>query len=238
MDKRIIKRAVILAVSVFIFIAVPPVHASTYVSPSVFFGFGTGSYVNFNTAKTLTSIYRENGFWFFNGYGFYVANGNLTVKKLMEGLEIAFTVSGRSGTQGTCKLKVPSKPHTVTVNGQEWMEGYGWNWNPTENILTVMVTYASSVDVVLSWQTPPTGGPPVTPPTPTPPSTPPVEPFPPPPIAPSDARLIFIVAVAGGAVALMVYRQKSGGNPVKLWKRKRVKTEKRRLKWKEKKAWE
>ena len=141
------KKMPLFFLPLILFIFIPLVLAHTITVPTtVHFGLTTyGTYINFNTAKTFNNVYRENNYWYFDGYGFQVQNANMSISNFFTGNKLVFTVSAPSGTSTTeiyCGDR--SKPGRVTG-------AKSWSYNKNTKICTVTVQHSSPATVTLDW---------------------------------------------------------------------------------------
>jgi len=177
---------VTLAASIILLFLANTVYAHTITVPAnTYFGFGTGSYINFNSPMTFDNIYRENGFWYFNGYGFQVKNANVTITKFYADYmpsELTFEAKMPKGKVGETILTGLGRiPIAVYIDGSlhypkstkadyDACQGNCWYYDSTNDLIYVK-TAGSTVQIIWSGYTP-------SPPTETPPTAPPITPTP------------------------------------------------------------
>lgn len=182
-----------------------------------------GTYISFNPAKTFDTTYRESNVWWFDGWGFQVSNGNVTVTDFFSSNPDKFylTVSAPSGITSTSKLYLEKKgtPQTVEINGQIFQKGDKWTWDEATKILTITWVHASDANIVVNWVIQSQAGwNPWTPPVEPPPYIPPVE-LPKVPGAEFNYGIVILV----GVVAVAVFVGVAGRSKPSLetqWKRK------------------
>jgi len=120
------------------------------VPTNVYFGFGNACYINFNTQQTFGIIKREDNYWYFNGYGFQVQNGNMTITDFGFARDkLVFILNAPSGTISTANIYVRDKGKPLNVRGTA-----NWTYNEVTKVLTVYVTHKSpqQIEVLWSWQ--------------------------------------------------------------------------------------
>lgn len=146
------KTTIILIVVLFlIFSAIPSIFANFYVSVNNFFGFGTNCYINFNSPQVFSNIYRLNGYWYFDGYGFQVENANITITQFFISNQLKFTLYADSGISTTrIYLNVLGQPTSISGANTS-------SYNPSTKILTLTASHDSPVDIITSWIPPSLG---------------------------------------------------------------------------------
>lgn len=102
------------------------------------------TYISFNPATTLNTAYRQNNYWYFNGYGFQTQNANMTITNFFQSNKLKFTLKASTGTS-TTKIYLPARaPSTVTaISGTIT----SWNFNDTTSLLTIVAEHSSDVIV-------------------------------------------------------------------------------------------
>lgn len=142
-----------LTISLLAFLFLPTVYAHTIiVEPNVYFGLPQyGTYISFSTQQAFDLVYRELGYWYFDGYGFQVQNANITITNFGFANNIlAYNLTG-TGTSSS-KIYVKEKGSPASVTGATF-----WNYDSPTKLLTVTAT--GSVTITVSWlydTTPPT----------------------------------------------------------------------------------
>jgi len=133
--------------TLYLFIPIVSAHTIT-VPPNVYFGIPAyGTYINFSTQQTFDTIYRENSYWYFNGYGFQVQNANMTITNFLTNEKLAFAVTALSDTTSTTKVYCSDKGKPISVSGAT-----SWNYDLATRICTIAVDHSSSQQVVLDWR--------------------------------------------------------------------------------------
>jgi len=115
-----------------------------------YFGFGTGSYVNFNKDMTFdsTKTYLDNGFRYFDGYGFQAQNANITITNFFSDGKLAFTVSASSGITSTTKIYCGYKGKPLEINPASANGGY----DDASKIQTITWLHSSAQPIELIWE--------------------------------------------------------------------------------------
>jgi hypothetical protein len=116
------------------------------VPTNVYFGFSTGYYINFNVEKTFESVYRESGYWYFDGYGFKVQNANMTITNFGFSSNILVYNLTRPYGTSTSEIYVKDKGNPKSVTGAT-----NWNYNPITKIITITASHASTVTITIVW---------------------------------------------------------------------------------------
>lgn len=141
------KKSLISLPFLTLFLFIPLVSAHTITVPTnTYFGFGTGSYINFNTQQTFDTIKRENNLWYFDGYGFQVQNANATITNWFTNNKLTFTVDAPSETTSVTKVYVGDKGEPAKVDGAT-----SWNYDSSSRICIINVEHSSSKTVTLNW---------------------------------------------------------------------------------------
>ena len=199
------------------------VYAHTITVPTnVYFGFGNGVYINFNSAKTFDTAYRESGTWYFDNDWFTVSNANMTFTNYFIDDKLIFTLTGSTGSNATVYFYAYGRGLSVSVEGADYATVN------SSGIHTITKTLQSSATITVTWLQPsgstPGGWPPYTPPE-EPPYIPPV-------ILPSPEHAIkFEYAIIIVAVAIIGVLAVLGGRQKRSWKDSTVDYAK---KWKKK----
>lgn len=195
MNKRAFQLLLVAVIFSATFLIFPLAHAAVTVPTTTNFGFGTASYINFNTPKTFNTVYRENDYWYFDNYRFQVQNANMTITDLFvsDSNVLKLTLSASSGTTSTTKIYT-EKGKPVDVTG-----AYDYSYDATTKILTIQAEHASPAYITVSWTG--TSGDGGGMPTPTPSPSP--EGAPPPPFVLTEQDLI-IIAVAAVLVVILI----------------------------------
>lgn len=147
----------LLIAFLMVFLFVPFVQANTITVPTnTYFGFGTGAYINFNKKMTFDTVYRENNYWYFDGYGFQVQNANMTITNYFVDEKLIFTVTAPSETTSISKVYVSDKGEPVDVVGES-----SWSYDSGTKILTILRTHSSTHEITVDWaEAPPDTEPP------------------------------------------------------------------------------
>ena len=136
-----------LLITLFLLTTVPLVSAHDITVPTnAYFGLPIyGTYINFNTETTFDNVYRENSYWYFDGYGFQVQNANMTITKFFTDNELKFMVSAPSGTSAA-KVYCAEKGKPTTVSGVS-----SWNYSEVTRIVTITVAHSSEQEIIIKW---------------------------------------------------------------------------------------
>ncbi|MGC9069680.1 MAG: hypothetical protein ACP5IZ_12050, partial [Thermoprotei archaeon] len=111
------KFLIIVSVLIIFFLSISIVYATITIPTNVYFGFGTGNYIKFSTQQTFNTVYRENGFWIFDGYGFQVQSANATINYINVNGKGEVILSAPTGTVSSLILKYPANyPPEVAVS--------------------------------------------------------------------------------------------------------------------------
>ena len=214
-----------------LFLLVSNVYAHTITVPSTaYFGFGTGSYINFHDTMALDTVYKESGYWYFDDYHFQIENGNMTINTFFVRDELELKVIAETGKTSTTKVYVADKGQPTIVTGPD-----SWNYNDTTKIVTL--TESDAATITLAW-TPisPPGTPSYVPPPPAeqPPAlTPPIE-LPKVPGAEFTYGIIVLVGVVAVA-AVVAIAGRTTPSLQSQWKKKtKRKSRNLRKKWRRK----
>ena len=115
---------------------------------NVYFGLpACKTYINFATPQILRSAYREDNFWYFNGYGFQVQNANITITNFFVNNELNFTVQAPVGTLSTIIIYIKDKGQPETVIGAS-----DWSYDDATKILIITATHTSStIRISIVW---------------------------------------------------------------------------------------
>ena len=183
--------------------------ASITVPSTAYFGLpDSGTYISFSSETTLSSAYRESNFWYLDGYGFQVENGNMTITDFFKSNEhiLKFTVTGETGTTSTSRFYTAGKGQPNDVLGAET-----WSYNSATGIVTVTVYHASTQEIQVWFTTQPPGGGGGITPTPTPdggiPTPEPGGPSPEVPVEEPDYTLFYVVLFVGALIVLALSNQ-------------------------------
>jgi len=151
-----LKKSFFFLCFLILFLFIPFVSAHTITVPTNFY-FGIpryGTYINFNTEKTFDNVYRENDYWYFDGYGFQVQNANMTITDYFTNPYILkLTVNAPSGTASTTKVYVGDKG----VPKEVWIENgtLAWSYDASTTTLTLEATHLNrTVKIVVDWRMP------------------------------------------------------------------------------------
>jgi len=149
-----LKKSFFFLCLLILFLFIPFVSAHTITVPTNFhFGIPTyGTYINFSIEKTFDNVYRENDYWYFDGYGFQVQNANMTITDYFTNpCILKLTLNAPSGTTSTTQVYVGSKG----VPRDFWIENgtLSWNYNALTMILTLEAAHLSRiVKIVVDWR--------------------------------------------------------------------------------------
>jgi len=137
-----------------LFLFIPFVSSHTITVPADFyFGIPTyRTYINFSTEKTFDNVYRENDYWYFDGYGFQVQNANVTITDYFTNpCILKLTVNAPSETTSISKVNVGDKGGPRDV----WIENgtLAWSYNALTKTLTLEATHLNrTVKIVVDWR--------------------------------------------------------------------------------------
>ncbi|MEM2261050.1 MAG: hypothetical protein QXK24_01230 [Ignisphaera sp.] len=139
------------------------------VSSYAHFGFMNGCYINFASRQTFFSIYRENGMWFFNGYGFRIDDGNMTITQFFTEPKPKTTLFKASISapslilsQTKIYIKDLGSPSLVYVNNQE-IEASGsyleftqkrdttWFYDEGDKVVYIKIKHLSTMELEIVW---------------------------------------------------------------------------------------
>jgi hypothetical protein len=121
-------------------------YSQVVVSPNVHFGLPAyATYIQFSTEKTFDTIYREDNYWYFNGYGFQVQNANMTITKFFQNNQLIFRLSSTSPNASISKIYVKSYGSPYTIGGTTV-----WSYTDLDKILTIQ-TNQSSITITVQW---------------------------------------------------------------------------------------
>jgi hypothetical protein len=151
----------ILVFFLFSILSASSVNAHTISVPSnTYFGFCTGHYIHFSTAKTFDSIYRDSSdIWHFDNYLLSVENGDMTVLKLMESNIIQVQISASIGIVSTSKIAATAYNIVPTVSHDQGSLSY--SYDSITKMVTAQITHASTTILTLDYNIgglPPTHG--------------------------------------------------------------------------------
>ena len=121
-------------------------YATVTVPATAYFGYGTGTYTNFQSQQTFNTVYRESDMWYFNDYGLNVENANLTVTKYFDNEELDFTVDAGAGQTSTSKIYCANLGEPYKLEGVR-----DWEYDGSARLVTVHVDHESSEDVKVYW---------------------------------------------------------------------------------------
>ena len=109
----------ILALTILTFLVTNAYAHTITVPTNAYFGFGNGYYIHFNPATTLSTAYRQNNYWYFNGHELSIQNTNLTVNTFFLNKVFIGIASGSTDALAvlTVKKSDATLPYTITVNG-------------------------------------------------------------------------------------------------------------------------
>jgi len=142
----------LLALTILAFL-VTNVSAHTITVPTnAYFGFGTGSYINFNSATTFDTAYREKGVWYFDTKGVTVQNANLTVQSWFGGYWTIFTLDAGSGIKSNLTLTNVDEPTVVYFN-DVIDDRANYTYTASTKTLVLTPTNSSPVTVKLYYGT-------------------------------------------------------------------------------------
>lgn len=128
----------------------------SYVNTNWQFGLPTyHTYINFSSTQTFSSVSRTGDYLYFNGYGFRVQNGNLTITRFFEGTLssriLQYTAYAPSSTTSTHNIYGGATlGEPIAVTGAT-----SWSYNPTTYIITVTVLHSSPAVIEITWPTSP-----------------------------------------------------------------------------------
>lgn len=120
------------------------------VPTNVYFGFGTGSYINFNTQQTFDTIYRESNTWNFNTstnklYQFSIQTSNMTITKLFDQNYLDFTTDASP----TISINPSSADYNYEPKNVEYtgagLLSYSWSGG------TLTITNTASGSYHIDW---------------------------------------------------------------------------------------
>lgn len=157
MKRKLSTKQILLSALLVLFMLVPFASAHTVTVPTnVYFGLPSYStYINFNTQQTFDTAYRESSYWYFDGYGFQIQNGNMTITDLFvsDSNKLTFIVSASSGETSTTKVYVgdKGKPRIVRMDGITQSYGDIWTYDEDTKITSLSNVHSSSSNVVLDW---------------------------------------------------------------------------------------
>jgi len=128
-------------------------------------------YISFSTTHTFNKVYRDlNNFWFFDNYGFYVANANATITDFFDSDQNILKVAVKGSPNTFAELKIiPYKkgmPRFIMLNQtvystpstsiQTFLNTHSdcWYYDPSNNIIYVKAQLHSTIVVTISWKSP------------------------------------------------------------------------------------
>jgi len=118
----------------------------TIPSDILFYSATYDTYINFNPSHTVTDMSSSNGFWYFDGYGVSVQNGNLTITDYFQTEAIDYTVTGNVGTTSWSSVYCANLGKPYEVLGAKT-----WDYDSSLKVVTAQVDHASSQAVSMRW---------------------------------------------------------------------------------------
>jgi len=93
--------------------------------------------------QILDTFTRDDEYCYFDGYGFQVQNGNMTIDNFFTGERLVMLIDGDSGQTST--TKVTGKDRPVEVTGAT-------TWDFVDGTLTITVDHSSQATVEVVYQ--------------------------------------------------------------------------------------
>lgn len=124
---------------------------SVTVPASKYFGIpALGTYISFGSEQTFSEISRVSSYWYFDGFGVQVENGNLSITEwLTVDDKIVFTVTAPSGNTSTTRIYAGTWGRPWEVDGATT-----WSYSMGSRVVVINVLHSSSEEVTVDWRVP------------------------------------------------------------------------------------
>ena len=119
--------------------ATQTVYSSTYLGiPSY------NTYINFDSTRTFSTLYRNGNNWIIDDYVLSVENSNMTISSFFENNQLSLTLSIPSGGESTFTVNATDNgyvsPNTITPSGAT-----GWDTQFSDGLLTITTQHVGEV---------------------------------------------------------------------------------------------